>query len=51
MDEGNRVRVIGMIHLDTLLGYPQHTSMADVIEHAVQDGRALITGGVNGIRL
>ncbi len=43
------MKIIGMIHLDALPGYPQHKGMESVIQHALQDARALQEGGVDAI--
>ncbi|MBW2968206.1 BtpA/SgcQ family protein [Candidatus Woesearchaeota archaeon] len=43
------MKVIGMIHLTTLPGYPQHSSMEDVMGRAVEDAVVLEQGGVDAI--
>ena len=40
--------VFGMIHLAPLPGAPSFTSLAEVIERAVRDARALASGGCDG---
>lgn len=41
--------IIGMIHLEALPGTPRFESRESVRERAVQDARALTTGGVDGL--
>jgi uncharacterized protein len=43
------MKLIGMIHLDALPGYPQHKDMEEVIEHALHDATHLEKGGVDSI--
>jgi len=38
-----------MVHLKTLLGYPQHQSMSVVLEQAIEDALLLEQGGVDAI--
>lgn len=45
------MEIVGMIHLKTLLGYPQHESMEKVIEQAVSDAVTLEEGGVDALLL
>lgn len=40
-------KIIGMVHLDALPGYPQHASIGEVTEHALHDIRQLEIGGVD----
>ncbi|MBS3102170.1 BtpA/SgcQ family protein [Candidatus Woesearchaeota archaeon] len=42
-------KLIGMIHLDALPGYPQHQGVERVIEHALHDLTQLQEGGVDSI--
>ncbi|MBR9675641.1 BtpA/SgcQ family protein [Candidatus Woesearchaeota archaeon] len=42
-------KLIGVIHLKALPGYPQHKDMKYVVEHAVKDAVILEKGGVNEI--
>jgi len=43
------MKIIGMIHLKTLPGYPQHQGMKTVIQQALQDASILEQGGVDSI--
>jgi uncharacterized protein len=43
------MKIIGMIHLESLLGYPQHKNMEYVLENAKKDAKQLLEGGVDGI--
>lgn len=43
------MKIIGMIHLKTLPGYPQHQSMEFVVEQAKKDALLLEQGGVEAI--
>jgi len=43
------MKIIGMIHLKTLTGYPQHESMESVIEKAVREALILEEGKVDAI--
>ena len=43
------MKIIGMIHLDTLPGFKEHKSMDYVKKKALKDMNALIEGGVDGI--
>ncbi|MFH1915912.1 MAG: BtpA/SgcQ family protein [Nanoarchaeota archaeon] len=43
------MKIIGMIHLKTLPGYPQHKTMDYVISRAIDDALRLEKGGVDGI--
>lgn len=45
------MKIIGMIHLGSLIGYPQHVSMTQVINDALADARELIAGDVDMILL
>ena len=47
MNEGHKI--IGMIHLDALSGYPQHRGMDRVIKNALHDAVELEKGGVDSI--
>lgn len=42
-------KLIGMVHLKTLVGYPNSNDIQEVIETAVQDAVILEEGGVDGI--
>lgn len=44
-----KMKIIGMIHLKTLPGYPRHKGMEFVIAHALNDAYALVKGGVDAI--
>ncbi len=43
------MKIVGMVHLKTLPGYPQHVGMKEVIDQAVKDAISLQDGGVNEI--
>ena len=43
------MKIIGMIHLDALPGYPQHRGMGCVLENALYDLSELEKGGVDSI--
>jgi len=43
------MKLIGMIHLDALPGYPRHPGMDAVIEHALYDAEQLQQGGIDAI--
>lgn len=43
------MKIIGMIHLDALAGYPHHKDINSVIENAVADAKELERGGVDAI--
>ena len=45
------MKIIGMIHLKTLLGYPQHQGMEEVIKQAKEDALLLEQGGVDAIMI
>lgn len=45
------MKIIGMIHLDALPGYPQHEGMSKVLEHALYDAHQLEDGGIDSILL
>ncbi|MBU0666903.1 MAG: BtpA/SgcQ family protein [Nanoarchaeota archaeon] len=45
------MKIIGMIHLDSLPGYPQHKTMKSVVDNALKDAEALEKGGVDAILL
>lgn len=43
------MRIIGMVHLRTLPGYPQFENLDTVIDAAVADAQALVKGGADAI--
>ncbi len=43
------MQIIGMVHLKTLPGYPQHTSIEEVMLLAVAEAKTLEEGGVDAI--